>query len=164
MIDSILQEAQQRISSSHILSSSQLTSFLQRASNLNTEVSEKELIDAALDAEIYAHLGSVYQSKLDAIIKGARSAIISGLIQTPASLREYLESAASHFLGGYDPQNVADDLLIDARQNGLYEHLEDENDRLEALLELLFDHEGAEATTVKEPVTDYTPKTEPVVA
>jgi hypothetical protein len=150
MLQSILQEAQKRILSSRILSGGQLTSFLQYASNQGADVSERELIDASLDAGMYAHLGRVYQFQLNAIIGGAGSAVVSGLIQTPRSLREYLDLAASQIPGGYDAQKVAKDLLIDARQKGLYKHLDHEDGRLELLCDLA----EAEAETVIDEVIE----------
>ena len=133
MIHSIIHEARDRILSSRILSGNQPTIFLQHACNENSGVSEHELIEAALCAGLYAQLGHLYQFKLDDSIDGARLAIISGVIRAPIMLREYLAIASAQIPGVCDTQKTCNHLLIDARQKGLYEYLEQEYGRLDSL-------------------------------
>jgi hypothetical protein len=123
LVDHILHEAVERIASGRILSSGNLTAFLQTASYREGIVSERELIDAALHDGLYADLGRKYQLDLDAIIDRARAKIVTGAIQTSTALRLFLESAAPSCVSGCDPYKVENDLLIDARQKRLYELL-----------------------------------------
>jgi hypothetical protein len=127
LADYIIREAEERVYSGRILSGGALTSFLHAASYRDDAVSERELIDAALDKGLYADLGSKYQCRLTGIIDEARREIESSAIKSNASLREFLAVAARSVSGGYDPLKVERDLLIDARQGGLYEHLSEES-------------------------------------
>ncbi len=122
----IVRDAEERIYSGRILSGGALTSFLQAASYRDGAVSERELIDAALDRGLYADLGSKYQRRLNGIIDEARRQIAMSAITSSASLREFLDHAAPSVIGGYDSLKVERDLLIDARQGGLYELLPEE--------------------------------------
>jgi hypothetical protein len=119
----IVHEAEERIVAGRILSSANLTSFLQAASNRDGLVAERDLIDAALQKGLYADLGRKYQSRLNAVIDAARGEIAVGSIQTAAQLRSYLEAEAPKVVGGSDPLKIERDLLIDARQGGLYKLL-----------------------------------------
>ncbi len=126
LADYIISEAEERVYSGRILSGGALTSFLHAASCREGAVSERELIDAALDKGLYADLGSKYQRRLTGIIDEARREIEMGAITSSASLREFLELTARSVIDGYDPLKVLSDLLIDARQGGLYERLPEE--------------------------------------
>jgi hypothetical protein len=123
LTDYIIHEALERIVAGRILSSGNLTSFLQAASNRDGLVTERDLIDAALRKGLYADLGRKYQLNLNAVIDSARGKIADGAIQTAAQLRLFLEREAPKIPGGSDPLKIERDLLIDARQGGLYELL-----------------------------------------
>lgn len=119
----IVHEAEERICAGRILSSANLTSFLQAASNRDGLVAERDLIDAALRMGLYADLGRKYQSRLNAVINAARGEIAIGAIRSAAQLRSFLEAEAPKVVCGSDPMKIERDLLIDARQGGLYDLL-----------------------------------------
>lgn len=122
--DYIIRAAQERIAAGRILSGGHLTSFLQAASDREGLVAERDLLDAALQKGLYSTLGRKYQAQIDEIIESAHKEIKSGgVIGNSIELRAFFEGAAPQVLGGYDPQKVETDLLIDARQKGLYELL-----------------------------------------
>ena len=99
-----------------------LTVFLEREcqeQGIQFEVAYAE----ALSSGLYRYLGSRYQSALTAVIGKARDSIDFGLILDEDELRRYLDDAAHSAIPHMPSEKVLVDLMIDARQSGLFDLL-----------------------------------------
>jgi hypothetical protein len=120
---SAISVAEDEINSGKILTAGMLTAYFQRVVAEHNYVTERELVDLALKRGLYSILGRKYQQQLDKILYAAKKEIMAGQITSSTLLRVFLDGESHGITGGYDREKVKVDLLIDARQKGLYDLL-----------------------------------------